>query len=217
MLNIFSKEKIRKRITLRHLLLYISGLLVVTACSIQTSNATTLKAMSVKDMTQSSAGIVTGRVVSVNSQWDASRKRITTITEFEVSETVKGQLGNTIRIETPGGTVGDISMRVAGSPQFKVGNEVLLFVGRASQGSLHISGFSQGNFSISTDESTGQKYVKQRTGDVRIVKQEQSSIKDVEPSADSNDGGQMRLNDFISEIRTYMNEGNEGVDGADSQ
>jgi hypothetical protein len=74
--------------------------------------------------------VLVGEVLSVESAWDSDRRRIHTTAVIQVAEMLKGEApaNGRVVVVQPGGTVGDIEMRVHGMPRFVAGGRAVLFV-----------------------------------------------------------------------------------------
>lgn len=113
--------------------------------------------LSLEELATESTAIVRARVLDRSAAWDDERKRIYTTTVLEVVESVysAAPLGREIRVRTLGGEVGEVGMKVAGTPELKLGEEVLLFLrpdGKVPT-SFAVIGMNQGRFSMRTDSA----------------------------------------------------------------
>jgi hypothetical protein len=107
-----------------------------------------VQALDLAELTARAERIVVAQVVSAKSEWDASARNIHTRIEIKVEETWKGSVApdQHIVMVQPGGTVGDIEMRVHGMPSFAPGEKTVLFL--AGQGAPRVVGMSQGKRSV---------------------------------------------------------------------
>lgn len=116
--------------------------------------ATTLLDQSVAQMSAHAERIVIGRVKGVRSWMDRTQGiRIFTEATIEVVETLKGERAPAlVRLEQLGGTAGEGSERrtqtIAGSPKWKEGEVVLLFLEHTDTGRLVTSALSMGKYSL---------------------------------------------------------------------
>ncbi len=108
--------------------------------------------MSMEQMAQGASAIVHGKCVATQSQW--VERRLVTLATISVSESLKGDPGETLTVEVPGG-VGNkgkfaLAMTYAGAPQFSLDEEVFLFLNSPEDGSnsYSVMGFEQGKFSV---------------------------------------------------------------------
>ena len=93
-------------------------------------------------------------VVSVTSAWNEAHDRITTTIDVKVVDSWKGTAAPATHLQViqPGGTVGEIEMRVDGMPHFQVGERTLLFLrlyGGAARAS--VVGMAQGKRPVTRD------------------------------------------------------------------
>ena len=96
-----------------------------------TARAATVLRLTFEELTARSDAVVRGRVVSSTPKLDSQKGRITTFTEVEVTESVKGAPAKKVTVRQPGGEVGGIGQSVAGAARFTPGEEVVLFLQRA--------------------------------------------------------------------------------------
>jgi hypothetical protein len=108
--------------------------------------------LSMEQMAQGASAIVIGKCVATQSQW--VERRLVTLATISVSESLKGDAGVTLTVETPGG-VGNkgkfaLAMTYAGAAQFSLDEEVFLFLTSPEDGSnsYSVMGFEQGKFSV---------------------------------------------------------------------
>jgi hypothetical protein len=94
--------------------------------------------------------VVVGHVEAQRSKWEGAR--IVTDYEVRVSLPVVGASGSRMVVRTLGGRVGEWAQMAHGVPQFKVGQDVLLFLERDSAGDLHrVIGMAQGRLTVARD------------------------------------------------------------------
>ncbi|MCU0695592.1 MAG: hypothetical protein MUC96_03560 [Myxococcaceae bacterium] len=93
-----------------------------------TASATVVLAMSMEEMTARVPVVVRGTVHRVDPQWTEGRTGIWTYAEVVVKESLKGGTRTTVLVKQPGGTMGEVSMRVAGAAAFTPGEDVVLFL-----------------------------------------------------------------------------------------
>ncbi|MEQ8280046.1 MAG: hypothetical protein RMA76_01950 [Deltaproteobacteria bacterium] len=119
------------------------------------AEATVMVPLSVEDLTARSAMVMRGRVLAQQASWDDNQRKIYTFTEIEVLSTVHTQNAAPERVfvRSMGGEVGDVGMRVAGTPKFSVGEEVFLFlrVDPKNAEQFQVVGMSQGKFTVTRD------------------------------------------------------------------
>src|SRR5689334_20421009 len=103
------------------------------------ASATSLLPASTDQQIQNAAGIFRGTVVENTSYRDPADGQIYTRTLIQVEEVFKGQIPKLIRLIHRGGTVATEGELFDSSPQFKLGEERLLFVSRRADGTLFAS------------------------------------------------------------------------------
>lgn len=124
----------------------------VTAVLLQAlpAAATTLVRMSLSQLAQASTAIVQGHVVAQTTRVNASQTRIMTYTTVQLDKALKGQPNSTVIIEQPGGTIGNVHVRVPGTAFLSPQTEYVLFLERVpgSTGTYHMVGMMQGAFRV---------------------------------------------------------------------
>ena len=105
--------------------------------------------------------VFVGETVGVQSRWvsTSSGRAIVTVVTFKVVRTLKGGLGAQTQLEFLGGTVGEDRMEIPGMPQFRVGDEDVLFVDERGQPVSPVVGFMHGRFRVLQDPATGRRSV----------------------------------------------------------
>ncbi len=144
--------------------LWLMALGAVLLPASRPAEATVVVELPERELTASAAAIVVGRVKAIASDWDASRTQIFTDVTVALDEVVHGQLppAGDITIRQLGGRVGDTESRVLGSPQFTVGERVLLFLRPNPDGTLRVAHLYLGKYSVTTDPATGEAIVQRR-------------------------------------------------------
>src|SRR5258705_9268039 len=116
-------ERNRKPICLKLLLFFICLL----SCA-QTSLATTVIIPSDDQMIIEARAIVRGKVLAIESGLDEQQDGIYTYVTLRVQEGIKGQITERkIVLKQPGGQYGSRGSLVYGTPEFSVGENVLLY------------------------------------------------------------------------------------------
>jgi len=115
-------------------------------------------------LTLSADIIILGDVEDVRYEWSLNKEIIQTVTTLKIKEVWKGKVRySRIFVQTPGGTIGDLSLKVSDVPVFQKGEETLVFLKRVDdvmnlQNSFSVSlnylpsfsvfGQAQGKYSI---------------------------------------------------------------------
>jgi len=114
-----------------------------------TAHASTFVAMTAEELIQQSDAVVQGKVLRLDSKWDAHGRIIVTEATIQVSESIVGNAPAQIIVRTPGGKVNDYRVEALGFPQFNKGEEVVLFI--KDDQSLQVNrivGHQQGHFEV---------------------------------------------------------------------
>jgi hypothetical protein len=121
--------------------------------AIASAGATTLKHMSLKQLTVSARAIVRARCVGVHIQGTANGEggEIWTVTDFEIEESWKGRAPAQLQIWLPGGRAGHVIRLVPGAPRFQPGEEAILFLEPTVSGKWSITAWGEGTFRIRRD------------------------------------------------------------------
>lgn len=136
--------------------------MLLTCC--RPLGATTIKKMSLGQMTRVTPIIARARCVSNAEAWDAGE--IWTFTTFDVLEPWKASgssIPQQITVRLLGGTVGVLTSHVSGVPRFRPGEEVVLFLQPAPNGDLSIVSWEQGTFRVHRDPRSGTPTITQDT------------------------------------------------------
>lgn len=90
--------------------------------------ATVVLQLSFEEMTRRAPVVVRGTVRQVQTRWSDQGAHIETWAELEVTERLKGAVGPTVVVRTPGGTIGELTMHVSGAAKFVEGQDTLVFL-----------------------------------------------------------------------------------------
>lgn len=139
-----SEHAMLRKIIALTFLLYISN-----------SLATTVNYVPLDRMARSAEVIFYGRVISNEVRIDDISQRVATFTTFEILDAVKGVTTSTYTVKQFGGQLpgSQIVYRVHGMPRFKVNEEYVVFLPKASRlGFASPIGLTQGSYSVSSSE-----------------------------------------------------------------
>ncbi|HEY0142223.1 MAG TPA: hypothetical protein VGF48_15100 [Thermoanaerobaculia bacterium] len=116
------------------------------------ANATISRAITFDEKVENAAAILVGTCVRQESRWDDSRRWILTYSTFQVEKLMKGSMAlRELTIVTPGGRVGDLYQDTIGVPDFKEGDERVLFVKNTNAGPTVLY-FDQGAYLVEKDD-----------------------------------------------------------------
>ena len=125
------------------------------------ARATTLRRMSVADLSRAAHVVIRARCVINFTRWDAGE--IWTFTTFDVEDTWKGSAPAQITVRLLGGSAGNFTSTVSGVPRFSPGEELVLFLERTPAQDFSIVSWMQGTFRIAHNSTTGEEIVTQDT------------------------------------------------------
>lgn len=121
--------------------------------------ATVLVPAEFHEIVNGSQVIVHGRVVDVRSDWTGDRFRIETMVTLEAGAYFKGGPGERVTFRVPGGTLGRYRSLMVGAPEFRVGDEVVMFLKSEGPAVPNVFGLSQGVFRIRRELRSGRRVV----------------------------------------------------------
>ena len=168
------------------------------ALSFGSSEAGTVRAMTLEQMTDRADMIFTGRVVGRRAEWNTERTRIYTYVTFEVETYLKG--GSDARVATVrllGGQVGRYLAHLPGTPQFGMGEDVLLFCAGDQARLPSVLGLSLGKFTI-TRNADGERMLRRDISTLMLASYNTKSRKPGDPVR------RYRLADVASRIAEYQ-------------
>jgi hypothetical protein len=106
------------------------------------------RAVSFEQKVQEADEIVVGRCVKTKSTFDPSGRWIVTYSTFEVEDQLKGNPSHEVTVMTPGGTVGSIRQETVGIPQFREGEEKLIFTASIAGDERTVLYADQGTYDV---------------------------------------------------------------------
>jgi hypothetical protein len=125
------------------------------------ARATMLVRLSLEQLSQAATVVVRGRVLTEESRWNPAHTQIVTLTTVQVSQSVKGAPPTFVTIAQPGGTVGNVHLRVAGTVYFRPQDEFYFFLepDPAEPPRFLLVGMLQGAYRIVRDPMNGAERV----------------------------------------------------------
>ena len=143
-------------------LLFLAGLLLLA----MTARATTYVRLRFPDLVHYASAIARLRCVGADIR--VENGEIFTDTRFHVLETEKGQLPASIVVRQPGGKFQHLISHVEGAPEFRVGEEVYLFLWGRPGRQFYVLGWSQGTFRVRRDALSGKETVTQDSAEMPV-------------------------------------------------
>lgn len=148
------------------LLLAIAGTAVWRSQAVQQSGEAdgSAEEQMIRQLSQGSDLIVTGRCLDTRSMWIENNRVLVTLATIDVGETLKGEPGQTVTVVLPGGIDANrrfpVAMTYPGAPTIAAEEEVFLFLDHDTsvESGWAVSGFSEGKFSVVSD-GNGRKLV----------------------------------------------------------
>ena len=113
--------------------------------------SSTVLLMDLDELVEGSDSIIQGEVEAVYSQWDEEKKLIFTYASIWVDESLKGESRRSLLIRQMGGTVGALTLTVAGMPEFQEDTNVIVFLKDSGNGTFQVVGMNQGRYVIVED------------------------------------------------------------------
>ncbi|MEY4168038.1 MAG: hypothetical protein RIR52_1862, partial [Acidobacteriota bacterium] len=148
-------------------------LLSLALLSPGTVSASTVIIPSDEEMVIGSRAIIRGTVISSLSSYDPRYRSVFTYTILRLTKTFKGDVtpdaAGEIVIKEPGGIAGNIGSEIFGIPQFKPGEDVLLYLDTWPDGSLRVYQWFLGKYMITVNPLTGRELISRESADPRVV------------------------------------------------
>ena len=163
-------------------------------------SATVLIPADFREIVTGSQIIVHGRVSDIRPEWVDGRRRIESVVTIEASSFYRGTAARSVTFRVPGGQIGRYKSITVGAPEFKAGEEVVLFLRAQGPAVPQVFGLNQGVFRVRVDERTGRRVVTQpvltgtAAGPERVVR----GARDRQPVA---------LEQFAVQVRTAVQGG----------
>ncbi len=141
-------------------------LLALVLMTVTPTSATVVVPVSDDNLVRQAVAIVVGRVKAIESHWDPAQRQIFTHITLALEEVLKGNVpAGDLTIKQLGGTVAGLTAWADGSPEFNMGEKVLLVLRRNADGSLRVAHLFQGKFSVFTDAATGEEWTYRHAGE----------------------------------------------------
>ena len=139
-----------------------SAVLVLSLlCLTPSLSATVLLPAEFREIVGGSQIIVHGRVIDVRPEWTQGRRRIESVVTLEASSFYRGTPASTVTFRVPGGQIGRYKSVTVGAPEFRTGDEAVLFLKSRGPAVPEVFGLNQGVFRVRVDARTGRRLVTQ--------------------------------------------------------
>ncbi len=148
------------------MLLRLSSIVLGLFILVLQAPATTLERLSLEEMAAKSHIIVRATVLGQSATQRGTL--VYTVYSLKVSEKLKGDVGATLQVSVPGGTIGRVRQSFAGTPTLRTGAEYVVFVWKGQSGILHIIGLSQGLFDLKVNQA-GETVLSRGVLDAQLV------------------------------------------------
>jgi hypothetical protein len=143
-------------------ILFLVGLVLIVLAA----HATTLVRLPFPELVRYSSAIARVRCIGIDIR--ADKGEIWTDTRFEVLERDKGFLPTYIVVRQPGGKMEHLHSFVEGAPEFRLGEEVILFLWGSPGKPYSVLGWSQGTFRIRRDTHSGAETITQDSSEIPV-------------------------------------------------
>ncbi len=180
-----------------------SSLALAAALLAASASATVILAVGLDELTRTSDVIFVGRVLRVGTVVPPGQVVHTEIA-FAPTEILKGQSAfrdGKLTLRVVGGRNGEYEVRIPGMPQFREGEEVLLFLQKTAD-NYAIAGLPLGVFRIHRDPATGKALVTRRLNGVGVARRGPDGV--IRLGKPPRDIVDYPLEDLLAEIRAYI-------------
>lgn len=123
------------------------------------AHATVVLPIEFRELVNIAPVIVHGNVVDVHAEYVDGRRAIQTVVTLEAADYLKGNLGDRVAFKIPGGELGSYRTTFVGAPEFRKGDELVLFLKSNGASMPSIIGLSQGAFRVVADARSGRRMV----------------------------------------------------------
>jgi hypothetical protein len=182
------------------------ALLALVALSLSGLRATTVVAPEFSTLVNESDFVIHAVVRNVTAEKrDVTRgRKIVTRVEFDVLEVVAGKAPTTVTLEFLGGRVGTEALAVEGMPQFKVGDEDVLFVRDSGKSICPLYAMMHGRYAVKTEPATGRKYIARADGTALEATAQIATALHAAGPANSISSNALSPSDFIQQIQASV-------------
>jgi hypothetical protein len=158
------------------------------------AGATLMRAATFDEKVEKAQSIVLGECVKTESRLDPTGRWILTYSTFRVEKSLKGAPATEVTVVMPGGHVGDRYQDTIGVPDFRAGDERLLFVKNSKAGPTVLY-FDQGAYEVAKDDRGERMIIPVSSDAVRVDTQRGVAVAPETPRS---------LKDFESDVRASI-------------
>ncbi|HET7695871.1 MAG TPA: hypothetical protein VFK57_09205 [Vicinamibacterales bacterium] len=137
-------------------LLIVAALLLAAPAGLR---ATVVIPIEFRELVTTTPIIVHGHVTDVRAAFVDGRRSVDTFVTVAADEYLKGDLGDYVTFRVPGGELGRYRTIFLGAPEFRVGEEVVLFLKTLPGQAPFVAGLNQGAYRIVENAQTRQRMV----------------------------------------------------------
>lgn len=177
----------------------ILAFLVAVLISASTLSATVVLPAEFSEVVNGSQIIVYGRVSEVRPEWTDGRRRIESVVTVEPAAFLRGTPTAIVTFRVPGGQIGRLKSVTVGVPEFRAGEEVVLFLRAQGPSVPQVFGMHQGVYRVKVDARTGA-----RTVSLPVIGRSEQPQRVVRGAADR---GPLPFTQFTQTVRTVLQSG----------
>ena len=138
--------------------------LTATACLLASllasdAAATVFVPREFSELVRASRAIAYGQVVGIRARQTSDRVRVETLVTLRVATYLKGDLGQEVTFVVPGGTFGRYRTIIVGAPEFRQGEEVVLFLNARGPSMPYVLRLAQGVFRVVRQPGSGERTI----------------------------------------------------------
>lgn len=126
----------------------LTGFLIIAAAALCVvalpTSADVIEKLDTAKLRTRAETIVRASVGQVTSRWTTDHSFIFTFVTLHVLETYKGRAPSTLQVRVPGGRVGAYQISAHSMPEFRSGEEIVVFLTRWQDGAYKVAGYHQG-------------------------------------------------------------------------